>query len=112
MRRGELPNDEDRSDELPSDSAGQSGDDQRLSQNANADEESVKELAETDQTYEAEVVEGVEDAGDHPEKPARTHERSTLTARSMIWRRGRITPLRTGFPATAFCPMPTACRTE
>src|SRR5208282_3041633 len=46
-----------------SDSAGQSGDAQGLSQIADADEESVRELAETDQTYEAE--EGVEDAGDH-----------------------------------------------
>ncbi|MGB7589953.1 MAG: hypothetical protein WCD04_18935 [Terriglobia bacterium] len=57
-----------------SDSAGQSGDDQGLSQIAEADEESVKELAETDQPYEAEAVEGVEDADDHPEKPVRTHE--------------------------------------
>ncbi len=57
-----------------SDSAGQSGDAQGLSQVADVDEESVGELAETDQAYEAEVVEGVEDAGDHPERPVRTHE--------------------------------------
>ena len=57
-----------------SDSAGQSGDVQGLSQVADVDEESVGELAETEQTYEAEVVEGIEDAGDHPERPVRTHE--------------------------------------
>ena len=57
-----------------SDSAGQSGDVQRLSQVADVDEESVGELAETEQTYEAEVVEGIENAGGHPERPVRTHE--------------------------------------
>jgi len=57
-----------------SDSAGQSGDAQGLSQNADADEESVEELAETDQAYEAEVVEGVKNAGDHPERPVQTRE--------------------------------------
>ena len=57
-----------------SDTAGQSGDAQGLSEIADADEESVEELAETDQAYEAEVVEGVEDAGDHPERPVRTRE--------------------------------------
>jgi hypothetical protein len=34
----------------------------------------VQELAEDDQAYEAGVVEGVEDAGDHPERPVRSHE--------------------------------------
>ena len=57
-----------------SDSAGQSGDVQGLRQVADVDEESVGELAETEQTYEAEVVEGIEDAGDHPERPVRTRE--------------------------------------
>ncbi|MGO8789798.1 MAG: hypothetical protein ACLQVL_20765 [Terriglobia bacterium] len=57
-----------------SDSAGQSGDVQGLRQVADIDEESVGELAETEQTYEAEVVEGIEDAGDHPERPVRTRE--------------------------------------
>jgi hypothetical protein len=61
-------------EELASDSAGQSGDAQGLSQIADADEESVEELAETDQAYEAEVVEGLEDAGDHPERPVQTRE--------------------------------------
>ena len=61
-------------EELASDSAGQSGDAQGLSQTADVDEESVAELAETDQAYEAEVVEGVKDAGDHPERPVQTRE--------------------------------------
>ena len=61
-------------EELASDSAGQSGDDQSLSQIADADEESVGELAETDQAYEAEAVDGLEDAADHPERPLHTRE--------------------------------------
>ena len=67
----ELVND---SGQAGSDSAGQSGDAQGLSQVAEVDEESIGELAETDQAYEAETVEGIEDAGDHPERPVRTHE--------------------------------------
>jgi hypothetical protein len=67
----ELEND---SEETASDSAGQSGDDEGLSQIAEADGESVEELADTDQAFEAEAVEGVEDAGDHPERPVRTRE--------------------------------------
>jgi hypothetical protein len=81
MVRRKLWNDEAEIDELgsdakeaASDNAGQSGDDQGLSQIADADEESVRELADTDQMYEAEVVEGVEDAADHPERPLHTHE--------------------------------------
>ena len=57
-----------------SDSAGQSGDAQGLSQIADADEESVEELAETDQPYEAGVVDGLEDAADHPEMAVHTRE--------------------------------------
>ncbi|HMD87418.1 MAG TPA: hypothetical protein VKO18_22240 [Terriglobia bacterium] len=76
LRNDETPFDEleNDSEEIASDSAGQSGDDQGLSPIAEADEESVEELTETDQAYEAEVVEGVEDAGDHPERPVRTRE--------------------------------------
>jgi hypothetical protein len=55
------------------DSAGQSGDPQRLSSIEDAASESVQELAETDQALEAGIVEGVEDAADHPERPAHTH---------------------------------------
>jgi hypothetical protein len=62
------------SEEAASDSAGQSGDAQGLSQMPDADDESVGELAETDQAYEAEAVEGLEDAADHPERPVQTRE--------------------------------------
>jgi hypothetical protein len=60
--------------EVGPDSAGQSGDPERLSRVADANEESVEELADTDQAFEAAAVEGVEDAADHPERPAHTHE--------------------------------------
>lgn len=59
--------------EVGSDSAGQSGDAQRLSITEDVDNESVEELEETDQALEAATVEGVEDAADHPERPAHTH---------------------------------------
>jgi hypothetical protein len=55
-------------------SAGQSGDPQELSIIEEANEESVEELADTDQAIEAAAVEGVEDAADHPERPVHTHE--------------------------------------
>jgi hypothetical protein len=55
------------------DSAGQSGDPQRLSRIADATDESVEELADTDQALEAATVVGVEDAADHPERPVHTH---------------------------------------
>jgi hypothetical protein len=58
--------------QVGSDSAGQSGDAQGLSRIEDANEESVEELADTDQAYEADVVQGVEDAGDHPEKEVHT----------------------------------------
>jgi len=56
------------------DSGGQSGDTQGLSQIADGADESVEELADTGQAYEAEVVEGLEDAADNPEKSVHTHE--------------------------------------
>lgn len=55
------------------DSAGQSGDPQRLSTIPDADFESVEELADNDQAIEAARVEGLEDAADHPERPVHTH---------------------------------------
>jgi hypothetical protein len=55
------------------DSAGQSGDPQRLSTIEDASNESVEELADTDQALEAATVEGLEDAADHPERPVHTH---------------------------------------
>jgi hypothetical protein len=57
-----------------SDSAGQSGDSQGLSDIAESAAESVEELADTDQAYEAEAIQGVEDAGDHPERQVRSHQ--------------------------------------
>jgi len=55
-------------------SAGQSGDSQALSGVEDASDESVEELADTEQALEAAAVEGVEDAADHPERPVHTHE--------------------------------------
>lgn len=59
--------------QLGPDSAGQSGDRQGLSSIADAADESVQELADNDQGVEAGLVEGVEDAADHPERPVHTH---------------------------------------
>lgn len=53
---------------------GQSGDTQGLSGVADAESESVKELLEEGQSYEAEIVEGVESAPDADEGEVRTHE--------------------------------------
>ncbi len=55
--------------------AGQSGDTQGLSSNAEAAGESVEELADAGQDYEADVVLGLEDAADHPEQPVPTHQK-------------------------------------
>jgi hypothetical protein len=59
--------------EVGPDSAGQSGDPQRLSTIEETANESVEELADSDQAIEAARVEGVEDAADHPERPVHTH---------------------------------------
>ncbi len=59
--------------EVGPESAGQSGDPQRLSIVEDANNESVEELADDDQAIEAATVEGVEDAADHPERPVHTH---------------------------------------
>lgn len=68
-------------DELGSDpsqvgtrSAGQSVGAQGLSSEAEATDESVEGLADTDQALESAAVEGVEDAADHPERPTQPHE--------------------------------------
>jgi len=55
-------------------SAGQSGDLQGLSGIAGADSESVDELVEEGNAFEADVVTGVEEAGDEDEQEVRTHE--------------------------------------
>jgi hypothetical protein len=41
---------------------------------AEADEESVEELADTDQAFERAAVEGIKDATDHAARPTHTHE--------------------------------------
>jgi len=55
-------------------SGGQSGDIEGLSGVADADSESVEELLEEGQSYEAEVVHGVEDAPDPDESEVFTKE--------------------------------------
>lgn len=60
--------------QVGSDSAGQSGDTQGLSPIADAADESVEELVDDGQYYEAEVIEGIEDAADHPERPLNPRE--------------------------------------
>ena len=52
----------------------QSGDLQGLSNVQGADSESVDELLEEGNAFEADVVKGVEDAGDADEMEVRTHE--------------------------------------
>lgn len=54
-------------------SSGQSGSSEGLSEVADATDESVEELSDTDQALESAAVEGVEDAADHPERPVHTH---------------------------------------
>ena len=53
---------------------GQSGDLQGLTNRDGADSESVDELLEEGNAFEAEIVKGVEDAGDADEGEVRTHE--------------------------------------
>jgi hypothetical protein len=60
--------------QVGSDSGGQSGDTQGLSSIAQEGEESVEELVETGQDFEAEILSGFEDAADHPEQPVHTHQ--------------------------------------
>jgi hypothetical protein len=55
-------------------SAGQSGDTQGLSNMAEADSESVEELLEEGQYFEAEVVSGVENAPDADVSEVRTRQ--------------------------------------
>ena len=54
--------------------SGQSGDLQGLSNVQGADSESVDELLEEGNAFEADVVTGVEDAGGADEREVRTHE--------------------------------------
>jgi len=56
------------------DSAGQSGDTQQLPDVAGADSESIEELAEEGNAFEADAVYGVENAKDPDVSEVRTHE--------------------------------------
>ena len=60
--------------ESPLQHAGQAGDDIGLSNIETESNESVEELADEEQSVEAARLEGVEDAGDHPERPTHTHD--------------------------------------
>jgi hypothetical protein len=60
--------------ELGARSGEQSGDLQGLSNVQGADSESVDELLEEGNAFEADVVKGVEDAGESDEREVRTHE--------------------------------------
>ncbi|SPF41894.1 conserved hypothetical protein [Candidatus Sulfotelmatobacter kueseliae] len=51
-------------DDLGSNSVGQSGDSQQISDVAGADSESVKELVEEGNAFEADAIDGVENAKD------------------------------------------------
>jgi hypothetical protein len=55
-------------------SGGQSGDLQGLSDIGGADSESVDELLEEGNAFEAEAVKGVQDVGDADEEEVQTHE--------------------------------------
>ena len=54
---------------------GQAGDLQGLSRQEDASAESVEELVEEGQAFEADVINGVENAPDADEGPVRTHDR-------------------------------------
>lgn len=60
---------------IGADAAGQSGDLQGLSEVEDVESESVEELVEEGQDYEAEVVAGVERAGDTPDAGVPSRER-------------------------------------
>jgi len=60
-----------------SESAGQSGDVQGLSEIEGSESESVEELVEDGQDFEAELVAGVERAGDSPDSGVPIHQRKT-----------------------------------
>jgi hypothetical protein len=59
---------------MGSEAAGQSGDTEGISSESEADSESVEELLEEGQSFEAEVVSGVENAGNADDGGVRTHE--------------------------------------
>jgi hypothetical protein len=73
-REAELVELDDDSGQADSESGEQSGDMQGLPTDGEAADESVEELAKDGQPYEAGVIEGSEDAAEHPEQPVRSHE--------------------------------------
>jgi hypothetical protein len=82
-RKG-LPDEPARDPGLGPDSGGQSGDTQGLSLIADEADESVEEQADSGQGYEAEVVEGVEDADEHPEKPVHSSPPGSAWPRDVL----------------------------
>ena len=64
----------DKQDELGPDSGGQSGDTQEISNLPDADSESVEELVEEGNAFEADVIEGVEEGESPDVSEVTTHE--------------------------------------
>jgi hypothetical protein len=73
-RKHDEPLDEPGNDPADAESGGQAGDSQGLPQDTEEATVSVGELAESGQAYEAELLEGVEEAADHPERAVHTRE--------------------------------------
>ncbi len=73
-RRNNDRQNNDHQDELGPDSAGQSGDLQGISDLADADSESVKDLIEEGNAFEADAIDGVENAKDPDVSEVRTRE--------------------------------------
>jgi len=71
---GNLTEEEDRYERPGPGSAGQSGDTQGLSDSEEATSESVRELVEEGQAFEAGIVDSIENAPDADEGPIRTRE--------------------------------------
>lgn len=71
---GNLTEEEERKERPGPGSAGQSGDTQGLSDSGEASSESVLELAEEGQAFEAGIVAGIENAPDADAGPIRTRE--------------------------------------
>ena len=69
-----LERDKQHDSELGPDSAGQSGDLQGMSDVADADSESVKELVEEGNSFEADVIDGVENAKNADASEVRTRQ--------------------------------------
>ncbi len=69
-----MPENKEHQNELGPNSAEQSGDTQQVSDVADADSESVEELLEEGNTFEADAVEGVENAKDPDVSEVTTRE--------------------------------------